>query len=210
MRVLIVEDHGLLADGVRFLLERQARFQVTGVVADGCQVYQACLRLTPDLVLLDLSLPGMDGIDVIRQLRRRWPALRILVFSASAGEHRCREALAAGAMGYVFKRSHRQVLLDGLAQVAAGRRYVDPALGGEPLSWRPAQECNELPARLTLRERQVLKLIAEGRRNREIAEQLSVSIKTVETHRFNLMRKLDAHNAAELSTWARRIGLLEC
>ncbi|TDR76592.1 two component system response regulator [Paludibacterium purpuratum] len=209
LRVLIVEDHGLLADGVRYLLERQACYQVAGVVLDGCQVYQACLELQPELVLLDLGLPGMDGIDVIHLLRKRWPGLRILVFSAEAGERRCMQALGAGAMGYVLKRSARHVLLEGLSQVAAGRCYVDPALGGEPLCWRPAAG-DGLDERLTPRERQILKLIAEGKRNREIASYLSVSIKTVETHRCNLMRKLDAHNAAELSTWARRIGLVEC
>jgi two-component system secretion response regulator SsrB len=203
-RVLIVEDHRLLADGVRLLLEQRACFQVAGVVDDGSLVYQAYLRLVPDLVLLDLGLPGMDGIDVIHQLRRRWPALRLLVFSACAGGRRCQQALEAGAMGYVLKRSSWQVLLDALSHVAAGKRYIDAALSGTPLLGGAG---SEWPA-LTLRERQVLKLIAEGHRNRDIANQLSISIKTVETHRFNLMRKLDAHNAAELANWAHRLGLM--
>lgn len=206
--ILIVEDHSLLADGIRSLLSTQPQYQVVGTVADGLQVYEACQRLQPDLVLLDLALPGMDGIDVIRQLRRRWGELKIVIFTAATEAHRGQQALAAGALGYVLKQSPQQVLLAAMQYAAIGKVYVDPALKLEALT-QPAAELSHGDTPLTLRERQVLKLVAEGKRNRDIAELLSISLKTVETHRLNLMRKLDAHNAAELSGWARRIGLLE-
>lgn len=209
VRVLIVEDHQLLIDGLHILLANQTRFQVVGAVANGTEVYEACLRLAPDLILLDLGLPGMDGIDVIHLLRKRWPHLHILVFSSNHDERRRQQALAAGAAGFVSKGSPRQALLDALCHVANGQRYVAEAAGREA-GPEGASAGTTAGERLTLRERQVLKLVAEGKRNREIAILLSLSIKTVETHRLNLMRKLDAHNGAELSTWARRIGLLEC
>ncbi|MGH1391883.1 MAG: two component system response regulator [Aeromonas jandaei] len=206
LRVLIVEDHALLIDGIRNLLANQPRYDVVGAVSDGLTVYEACQRLTPDMVLLDLGLPGMDGIDVIHQLRRRWESLRIVVVTASSEERRGREALAAGALAYVLKQSPQQTLLAALQHAAIGKRFVDPALKLETLE---SAQSSGAETPLTLRERQILKLVAEGKRNRDIAELLSISLKTVETHRLNLMRKLDAHNAAELSNWARRLGLLE-
>ncbi len=206
LRTLIVEDHSLLIEGIRNLLASQPRYEVVGDVSDGLAVYDACRRLNPDLVLMDLGLPGMDGVDVIQQLRQRWETLRIVVITASTEEHRGRAALAAGALAYVLKQSPQQVLLAALQHAALGKSYVDPALRLETLE---ATEHSTGDAPLTLRERQILKLVAEGKRNRDVAELLSISLKTVETHRLNLMRKLDAHNAAELSNWARRLGVLE-
>ena len=204
LRVLIVEDHTLLIDGIRNLLAVQPRYEVVGAVSDGLAVYEACQRLRPDLVLLDLGLPGMDGIDIIHQLRRRWEALRIVVVTASTEEHRGSAALAAGALAYVLKQSPQQILLAALQHAALGKTYIDMALKLETLD---VGERTPGETALTVRERQVLKLVAEGRRNREVAVLLCISLKTVETHRLNLMRKLDAHNAADLSNWARRLGL---
>jgi len=206
LRVLIVEDHSLLIDGIRNLLANQHRYEVVGTVSDGLAVYEACQRLSPDLVLLDLGLPGMDGIDVIHQLLRRWKDLRIVIVTASSEARRSHDAFEAGALAYVLKKSSQQILLAALQHAVLGKRFIDPALKLETLEPGSAVTA-ETP--LTLRERQILKLVAEGKRNRDIAEMLSISLKTVETHRLNLMRKLDAHNAAELSNWARRLGLLE-
>ncbi|WP_440030404.1 two component system response regulator [Chromobacterium amazonense] len=206
LRILIVEDHSLLIDGICTLLANQPRYEVVGSVSDGLSVYEACQKLTPDMVLLDLGLPGMDGVDVIHQLRRRWEHLRIVVVTASANAPRGQSALDAGALAYVLKQSPQQVLLAALQSAALGKSYIDPGLKLETLESGIRTSCD---APLTLRERQVLKLVAEGRRNRDIAELLSISLKTVETHRLNLMRKLGAHNAAELSNWARKLGVLE-
>ncbi|MBC8642793.1 two component system response regulator [Caballeronia sp. EK] len=206
LRILIVEDHTLIIDGIRNLLANQPRYEVVGVVSDGVAVREACQRLNPSLVLLDLGLPGMDGIDIIHQLLRRWKTLRIVVVTASTEERRVRAAITAGALAYVLKRSSQQVLLAAIQHAAMGKSYIDAALKPETLD---VGERVLRETMLTLRERQVLKLVAEGWRNREVAELLTISLKTVETHRLNLMRKLDAHNAAELSNWARRLGLLE-
>lgn len=111
LNILIVEDHALLADGIRNLLDSQPRYRVVGAVSNGLAVYEACQRLSPDLVLLDLGLPGMDGVDVIRQLRRRWSDMRIVVVTASSEARRGSEALAAGALAYVLKQSPQQTLL---------------------------------------------------------------------------------------------------
>lgn len=206
LRLLIVEDHALLIDGIRHILAGQPRYEIVGAVSDGLSVYDACQRLYPDLVLLDLGLPGMDGIDVIHMLRRRWEALRIVVFTASTERRRGQAAIEAGALTYVLKQSSPQVFLAALQYAALGKSYVDPSL---KLELNAESESTVSEAQLTLRERQILKLVAEGKRNRDIAELLSISLKTVETHRLNLMRKLDAHNAAELSNWAWRFGFLD-
>ncbi|MFM0515073.1 two component system response regulator [Paraburkholderia sp. RL17-373-BIF-A] len=207
VRILIVEDHLLVVEGICHLLSQQPRYEVVGSVSNGLHVREACQRLNPSLVLLDLSLPGMDGVDVIQQLVRRWKTLRIVVLTAATEMHRSRAAIAAGAVAYVLKQSSQQVLLAALQHAAIGKRYIDPSLC---LETPDTSHRSQGETALTLRERQVLKLVAEGRRNREIAELLSISLKTVETHRLNLMRKLDAHNAAELSNWARSLGVVEC
>lgn len=203
-RILIVEDHYLLRYGLKSLMLTVPNYEVIGEVVDGLNVYAACQKLNPDVVLLDLGLPGMDGIDIIRQLKRRTPKLIIVVITADASEHRARDALAAGALGYVLKKSSRQVLLAGLQTAIAGKIFLDPALNRSHVINTP--NVDSLSA-LTTRERQILKLIAEGNRNRDISEKLSITIKTVETHRLNLMRKLNAHNIAELVNWACRLGI---
>lgn len=203
-RILVVDDHALLSDGIRNLLSTVPAYLVVGEVGDGLQVYSSCQQLQPDIVVLDLGLPGMDGIDVIRLLKRRWPTLIVTVITADAAEHRASAAMAAGAQAYVLKKSPRQTLLAALQMVLLGKTFLDPALNAGQVT---GERGIEGPARLTMRERQVLKLIAEGRRNRDIAESLTITLKTVETHRLNLMRKLDAHNAVALADWACRLGL---
>lgn len=203
-RILIVEDHALLSAGIKEVLSAQANYDVIGEVNDGLQAYTACQQLNPCVALIDLGLPRMDGIDVIRQLKRRWPELTIIVITADAAEYRAREALAAGASAYVLKKSPQQTLLAALHIALNGETFLDPGLDKEQVTSQPSMDGQ---TQLTLRERQTLKLISEGGRNRDIAEELSISIKTVETHRLNLMRKLKAHNVAELVQWARRLGI---
>ncbi|KVK96219.1 two component system response regulator [Burkholderia ubonensis] len=204
IRILIVEDHPVVRLGLKNLLDAAPPLKIVAEVEDGLDVYAACQCHSPHIVLLDLGLPGMNGIDVIHQLRRRWANLGIVVMTADTAEHRASAALLAGANGYVLKNSSQQVLLETLWKVWRGHTALDPALNAAQIS-APFGSSAELT--LTLRERQVLKLIAEGRRNRDIAERLTITIKTVETHRLNLMRKLDAHNAADLTNWAHRLGL---
>ncbi|RKT98825.1 DNA-binding response regulator [Burkholderia sp. Nafp2/4-1b] len=204
IRVLIAEDHPLLRLGLKNLLDTSPPLSVVDEVGNGLEVYRACQRLNPDIVLLDLGLPGMNGLDVIYQLRRRWRDLGILVVTAETAEHRAITALATGANGYMLKNSSKQTLLNAIWKVWRGQTAIDPALNLTQITTKAAPDCS---VKLTPRERQVLKLISEGCRNRDIAEKLTITIKTVETHRLNLMRKLDAHNAAELANWAHRLGL---
>ncbi|KWC36571.1 two component system response regulator [Burkholderia ubonensis] len=204
VRILIVEDHPIVRLGLKNLLDAAPPLMVVAEVEDGLEVYAACQRHMPHIVLLDLGLPGMSGIDVIHQLRRRWSDLSIVVMTADTAEHRASAALRAGANGYVLKNSSQQVLLETLWKVWRGHTALDPTLNAAQLAM-PSTARAEVT--LTPRERQVLKLIAEGCRNRDVAERLTITIKTVETHRLNLMRKLDAHNAADLTNWAHRLGL---
>ncbi|VVD79810.1 DNA-binding response regulator [Pandoraea iniqua] len=212
--VIVVEDHELLADGMCRLVEGDLKWRVLARVENGLDVYRACQVHRPDLVMLDLGLPGMDGIDVIRQCCQRWLGLRVLVNSASNDGERARQALDAGAAAYVLKSSARDTVIHAARQVMTGRRFIDPAVFGVMRSptqspYSPSPCDNETPERLlTLRERQVLKLVAEGQRNRDIAALLSISIKTVETHRLNMMRKLDAHNVADIVNWAHRLRMM--
>ncbi|MGC7406722.1 two component system response regulator [Pandoraea pneumonica] len=212
--VIVVEDHELLADGMCRLVEEDLKWRVLARVGNGLDVYRACQVHRPDLIMLDLGLPGMDGVDVIRQCCQRWLGLRVLVHSASDDGERARQALGAGAVAYVLKSSARDTLIQAARQVMAGRRFIDPAVFGVLRSpTKPStSSCacdNDTPERLlTLRERQVLKLVAEGQRNRDIAALLSISIKTVETHRLNMMRKLDAHNVADIVNWAHRLRMM--
>ncbi|MDL4454959.1 two component system response regulator [Klebsiella michiganensis] len=203
-RIVLVEDHALLSAGIKHLLIHVPGYEIVGEVADGLQAYPTCLELQPDIVLLDLGLPGMDGIDVIYRLKQRWASLLVIVLTADNSEHRARTALGAGASGYILKKSPQQTLLAALKAVSAGQIYIDPDLNQTQI----VESADELESvRLTMRERQVLKLIAEGQRNRDIAELLTINIKTVETHRLNLMRKLNVHNVAQLTNLAFRLGI---
>ncbi|MEX3956740.1 two component system response regulator [Trinickia sp. EG282A] len=204
-RLLIVDDHLLLRDGIKHALNAEPSYRVVGEAADGLEVCAACHVLQPDIVIIDLALPGMNGIEVIRQLKRRWPGMYIVVLTADGTEARAREALDAGANGFVRKEGSKNALLAALATTLRGGRYLDPALDRTQID--SGSSDSTIRSTLTSRERQVLQLVAEGARNRDIADRLSISIKTVETHRLNLMRKLDAHNAVELANWAYRLGL---
>ncbi|BBE08769.1 LuxR family transcriptional regulator [Mycoavidus cysteinexigens] len=203
-RILIVEDHSLLSDGIKNLLSTAAAYQVVGEVNNGLEAYRACQQWQPDIVLTDLGLPGMNGIDVIRQLKSRWPELVIIAVTADHAEHRAREALAAGALGYVLKQSPQQILLAALQTTLLGKPFLDPALSKALITEQPTVDGRTT---LTPRESQILKLIAEGARNQDIADKLSITVKTVETHRLHLMRKLNAHRVADLVNWAIRLGI---
>lgn len=206
--VLIVDDHSLMREGLRILLSEIPNVTVVAEAADGRDAITLCRSIQPSIVLMDLTLPELDGIEAIRQIHRRFPEIRILALTATATEIRAAEALNAGASGYVLKRSGKKELLNAIEAVIQGRVYLDPALDETQIEALITDPNKNTHHALTARERQVLKLVAQGNPNRLIAEVLVVSPKTVETHRLNLMQKLDAHNAAELTRWAYRLGLL--
>ena len=204
IKTLIVDDHIFVANGIKQFLSQFSYIDVIGICPDGLDVYMWCLKYAPSLVLLDLSLPGMSGIDVIKKLKNRWPKLKIICISSITDEAKIRESLDAGASGYVLKRSNQSTLLDAISATFNNENFTDPAINKNLLN---IQDINKNNIKLTPRESQILKLITEGKKNREISEMLIISLKTVESHRLNLMRKLNAHNAVELIQWSRRLRL---
>ncbi|BFT83972.1 two component system response regulator [Enterobacter ludwigii] len=207
-RILLVDDHELIVNGIINLLSPYPRFHVVAHIDDGLEVYNACRIHEPDIVVLDLGLPSINGLDLIPQLRRRLPQMAILAYTAHMEETMAIRTLSAGALGYVLKSSSRQVLLAALQSVAVKKCYVDPALNREAIN-TALRVKNDSMEILTPRERQIIKLIVDGFTNRLIGERLCISIKTVETHRLNIMRKLNVHKVTELLICARRLGLTE-
>ena len=212
-RILIVDDHTIMRDGLRALLEVDGRFEVVDAVENGREAIRSTLALQPDLVLMDLAMPQMDGLAAIQQLTRRSPQTRILALTMHKTEEHIRAALQAGARGYILKDSPRSELFMAIENVLNDKIFISPAVAGRIVSAyldgdgkQPA--VRSLSDSLTAREKQVLKLIAEGRRNRDIAEYLFVSVKTVEKHRANLMGKLNLHNTAALTTFALQNTIL--
>lgn len=211
-RLLIVDDHALLRAGLRALLAREPDLEVVGEADNGRDALGVAGSLSPDLVLMDITMPGTNGVDAIASLKRRYPAIRVLVLTIHDTHEYIQESLSAGADGYILKGASQDELRLAVRTVLQGKVYLTPDiaerivsgyLGGgksaaQPNSWN----------KLTQREREVLKLIAEGNSSKLIAEYLYLSVKTVEKHRSNLMNKLDIHNASRLTGFAIKQGLL--
>ena len=202
-RILLADDHSLILGGIRALLE--PRFDIAGEAADGRALIELALRLVPDLIILDVTMPLLNGIEAARQIRARRPSARMLFLTMHADPFYLREALQAGASGYVLKSSASQELLQAVDRVLEGGTYISAAFPPElrETSLGPARD-----ATLTDRQREVLQLVAEGRGNKEIAALLGISVKTVEFHRGQLMRILGVHTTAELTRFAIRLGLI--
>jgi DNA-binding NarL/FixJ family response regulator len=211
-RILIAEDHTILREGLRALLSADPELEIAGEVDNGRDAIRAVGSLAPDLVLMDLSMPGTNGIEAISEIKRRSPGTRLLALTVHKAEEYVRETLRAGADGYMLKDSSYNELTLAIKNVLNGKIYLSPDVsgtiisgyldGGKPQTQRTAWDT------VTYREREVLKLIAEGRTNKHIANYLCVSVKTVEKHRANLMKKLDLHNASALTAFAIEKGLL--
>lgn len=211
--IVIVEDHTILRDGLRAILSDYEEFVVTGEAADGIEGVRCVTRLKPDLVLLDLSMPRMNGLDALSEMKRNCPRTRVLILSIHHSEMQCLTALRAGADGYALKDSKQCELLEAIRTILAGKRYISPGLGGR-LSDAEAlpDQCPDFKASkelLTKREKQILKMIAEGHSNKQIAELLYISPKTVDNHRTNLMGKLDLHSVQDLTRYAAREKIVD-
>ncbi|WP_185733865.1 LuxR C-terminal-related transcriptional regulator [Burkholderia sp. Bp8986] len=207
-----MDEHDLVREGFKAILLRYVNLEVIADTGDGYEALKLCRTLHPDLIMMELSLSSLSGLDVISLVRRRFPKIRILVLSGRLYEDGAAAATDAGAEGYILKQSGIDTLKSALSTVLSGRCYIDPQLNSDEIlalrrQGKFERRC-EVRNRLTLRERQILKLIAEGERNKEIAEKLAISRKTVESHRANMMQKLEAHSAVELAQWARRLGLV--
>lgn len=212
IRILIADDHTILRDGIRSLLAEVPEFQVIGEAEDGHTAVQMACELEPDVVLLDIAMPVLNGMEATRQIRRYAPNVKVLILTMHENEEYIRQALAAGAMGYILKDAAARDLISAIRQVQRGELVLSPAVTRlvieDYLRWGDVQveTSDEV---LTPRERQVLQLIAEGNTNRQIAEILCVSIKTVQTHRSNIMAKLDLHDRSELIKYAIRKKIIE-
>ena len=209
-RILLVEDHTLLRTGLRALLTQDPDFEVVGEAENGREGLRAAAALRPDVVLLDISMPGMNGIEAIGEIRRRSPGTRIIVLTIHKTDEYIDESLRAGANGYVLKDATQEELRTAIRTVMAGKTFLSPDVSARVVTryLGGRQESARTPNTLTQRERQVLKLVAGGHNNRSIGEFLSLSVKTVEKHRSNLMRKLGLHNVATLTLFAVENGLL--
>ena len=210
LRVLIADDHGVLRAGLRALLKTEEDLQVVDEAADGETALRLASRLRPDIVLLDLSMPGPGGIEVTRKLKEMLPATRVLILTVHEDETLLREALKAGASGYIIKRAVESELINAIHAVSRGEIYVHPAMTRwllqEPA---PAAPKRRDPATLTPREIEVLRLIVQGHTNSQIAEVLRLSVRTIESHRANLMGKLGLQSRVELVRYAVKNKLLD-
>jgi DNA-binding NarL/FixJ family response regulator len=209
-RVLLVDDHALVRAGIRALLEALPWVEVVGETGDGLAALQLAAELAPEVILLDITLPGLNGLEVAMRVARLGTGTRVLMLSMHASPEYAARAFAAGAAGYLNKDSAFDELAAALEAIDAGRRYlcraIDPAQVA--LFEREAANGGSGIDRLTPRQRQVLQLVAEGLGTREIAERLYLSVKTVETHRAQIMQRLDIHDIAGLVRFAIRHGLL--
>lgn len=206
-RVIIADDHAIMRDGLRALIETDEGVEVVATVENGREAVDAVRAHNPDLVLMDLAMPFMDGLSAIRELARRGVQAKIIVLTMHKTEEHIRAALEAGASAYLLKDASRAELLMAMRTVLSGKTYISPAVADRIVTRYLDRDggggtVRSLSDTLTAREKQVLKLIAEGCRNREIAEALFLSVKTVEKHRANVMRKLDLHNIAALTSFA--------
>jgi DNA-binding NarL/FixJ family response regulator len=206
IRIVLADDHTILREGLRALLSVDRKFQIVGEAADGREAVRCVEKLGPDLILMDLSMPRMTGMDAIREIKKRYPVTKIIALTVHRSEEYLRTTLQAGADGYILKDATHDELMIAIQSVLDGKTYlshnVSKIVIEGYLKGKEGQMPNSTLGLLSPREREVLKLIAEGYKNKEIAANLCISIKTVEKHRTNLMKKLDLHNAAALTAYA--------
>ena len=212
-RILLVEDHTLLRAGLRALMAGEPDLEVAGEAANGLDAIRTLGELAPHLVIMDLTMPGMNGIEAIAHMKRCWPQIRILVLTLHRADEYIHESLKSGADGYILKDASQEELLVAVRSVLNGKTYLSPDISSRVVSvylgggGRSSGQASAWDS-VTTRERQVLKLVGEGHPNKYIAQYLSLSVKTVEKHRSNLMKKLDLHNASTLTAYAIEKGLL--
>ena len=212
IRTLIADDHTIVREGLTRILAEAEGIEVIGEAVDGREAVDKAIELSPDVVILDLSMPRLHGLEALRQIHRRNPKTRCLVLSMHKNEAYVRQALQAGASGYILKDSAAEDVVSALRAVHLGECFLSPGVskvviedylrGGSPSKGQTPYES------LTEREREVFQLLAEGLRNHEIAKRLHVSVKTIETHRAHILSKLGLNNIAELVKYAIEVGVL--
>lgn len=209
IRILVVDDHSVVREGIRRVLEGAEGFRVVAEAANGAEALERATAERPDIVLLDLTMPGTSGLDVVRQLRARLPETRVLILSVHDDREYVLESVRVGAHGYLRKDSSPADIRRAIRVVHAGDSFFSPPVARHLAAAVQDQSATDPLEALTMRERDVLLRVARGRTNREAAAELGISVRTVETHRDSLMRKLGIHTVAGLTRFAIEHRLLE-
>jgi len=211
IRVVIVEDHTLVRAGMRALLQKIEGIEVVSDVGDGWEAVKSVQTEAPDLVLMDIAMPGLNGLDATSRIIRESPTTRVILLSMHANEEYFQQALQVGASGYLLKGAELAELELALKTVARGETYLTPAVAKYAIkAYREKSEGPPGPlTKLSMRQREILQLIAEGQTTKDIAQRLNLSVKTVETHRSQLMERLDIHDVPGLVRFAMRVGLIQ-
>lgn len=212
IRVLLAEDHTIVRKGLRSLLDAEANIEVVGEADDGRQAIQKAQQFQPDVVLMDITMPVLNGLEATRQIKKLLPQIRVLVLTVHTSEEYIFQILQAGAAGYVVKQAAVEELIAAITAVSQGNAFISPSVP-ENIIEEYSRQMNAMTAkddyaRLTDREREVLQLVAEGRSNREIAQMLHITTKTVEAHRSRVMEKLNIRSTADLTRYAIRRGII--
>jgi DNA-binding NarL/FixJ family response regulator len=212
VRIVIAEDHTILREGLRSLLSSDPSFEIVGEAEDGREAIKCVEKFRPDLILTDLSMPRMNGMEAIKEIKRQSPKTKVLVLTVHKAEEYILATFRAGANGYLLKDSTHAELVMAVKKVLSGKQYISPEISEKViegyLEGKKTLKSQTSWETLTQREREILKLIAEGYKNKEIAEDLCISVKTVEKHRANLMEKLDLHSIQALTAFAIEKGLV--
>jgi len=211
-KVLIADDHVLVREGIRALLKGYDDIEVVGEASDGAEAVQRAVELNPDVILLDVAMPGLGGLEVTPELRKTVPSAKILVLTQYDNREYVFRFLRMGAAGYALKKGAGNDLVSAIRAVQRGERFLDPSVAGAVIDGYLQKESgagDDAYESLTEREKQVLHLIAEGHTNKEIGELLGISVKTAMAHRANTMGKLDIHNRSELIKFAIRKGIID-
>jgi DNA-binding NarL/FixJ family response regulator len=212
VRIVIAEDHTILREGLRSLLSSDPSFEIVGEAEDGREAIKCVEKFRPDLILTDLSMPRMNGMEAIKEIKRQSPKTKVLVLTIHKAEEYILATFRAGANGYLLKDSTHAELVMAVKKVLSGKQYISPEISEKViegyLEGKKTLKSQTSWETLTQREREILKLIAEGYKNKEIAEDLCISVKTVEKHRANLMEKLDLHSIQALTAFAIERGLV--
>lgn len=216
IRVMLADDHTILRQGIRMLLEAQEDMEVVGEAVNGRDAVEKARVLHPKVILMDISMPELNGLEATRQVKRESPEIQVVILTMHESEEYLVQILQAGATGYVLKQAADRELIEAVRIASRGDTYLYPKIATRLVSdylrrveTNQPDEHDAAYESLTAREREILKLIAEGHTNKEIAEILVVSVKTVENHRYSLMNKLNAHDRGELVKYAIRVGLIQ-
>ncbi len=211
VRILLADDHTILREGIKVLLNRERDMEIVAEAEDGAQALEQVRSVKPDVVVMDISMPKIGGLEVTREITETFPDVKVVILTMHDNEEYLVQALKSGAKGYVLKEAAATDLAEAIRAVVRGDAYLYPAVARKLVDdyVNRVRTIKTASESLTPREREVLKLVAEGHTNKEIADYLGISVKTVENHRANLMRKLDLHDRTELARYAIKIGLVE-